>query len=819
MKKTIKRFICIFLIFSLITVPSVFSSAASADNTGRLFDSYTPDTTKTFTAKSTSRLFIVSSAQPDDKLCDTAELIARQLATLDIFEGNSPEIVYGPEDYAHKGDFIIEIDASADIGDEGYIFNVGKTAKVTAKDTRGIIYGFGMLMKILRNSTSVIGFSGKNTPDTKERTVMLDTGRKYFTAEWIMNFIRQMSWMGYNTLELHFSEDGGFRADFWDKNCYGDANGDGTPYSPVNDFSWICGSHVQSWVKDPYRNDPDVDKYLTTQELIDICKVAKEYQIDIIPSFDSPAHMDYLTWKFEQHYKDSAPFYKYAFIYNGTTYTAKSVNGCINYMGTTGASAPTYPNYTTIDITNAVAKNFVFAIYADIADFFKEFADSTDFSIGADEVNLSKSGVKWKYESFPAYINELNRMLNAKGYTCRMYNDFIGSKTYNKNSSGKALYQFDKNIEILYWTSNFNQTTGKYNTTIWPAKFFWETNTSGSEDYGDGNRIIYNCIASNCYYVLRVAAPTTKYPNMDARNPENKNWSFYSSNEKDIYNKWYPADVSAKGVYSDKAEIVPEESLGGGYFLIWNDYAALNTQTEVWNGVKDNTGTSNYFYSLFDRMWSNIIKMWNSDINKTVTFNDFAQIRDTFGYFPGFINCNTNAVLPEASTIEKAYLADHTELINALSGKLSNETALYSAESFLNYENAYNYAQLVHENCGATQQEIDDAIGNLITAKNNLVLKVYADAEIFSITKISRITPLGKKAGLVIITAKEAKTVEITLDGNHVQTNESESDIQIHEGKEVKVWYINFTPEEKGTSDYTVTVNGLVSEDIEITVK
>ncbi len=819
MKKLLKKLICALLALSLITVPSVFSSAQSADNTGRLFDSYTPDSSETFTLKSTSRLFIVTLTQPDEKLRDTAELISRQLATLNIFGNKAPEIIYGPEEYAKTGDFLIELDSSADIGNEGYIFNVGKTAKVTAKDTRGLIYGSGMLMKILRNSNSVLGFTGKNSPDTKERTVMLDCGRKYFTADWIMNFIRQISWMGYNTLELHFSEDGGFRADFWEKNCYGDANGDGVAYSPINDFSWICGSHVQSWVKDPYRKDPDVDKYLTTQELIDICKVAKEYQIDIIPSFDSPAHMDYLTWKFEQHYKAGAPYYKYAFIYNGTTYTAKSVNGCINYMGTTGASTPTYPNYTTINITNPTAKYFVFAIYADIADFFKEFADSTDFSIGADEVNLSKSGVKWKYESFPAYINELNRMLNAKGYTCRMYNDFIGSKTYNKNSSGKALYQFDKNIEILYWTSNFNQTTGKYNTTIWPAKFFWETNTSGSEDYGDGNRIIYNCIASNCYYVLRVAAPTTSYPNMDARNPENKNWSFYSSNEQDIYNKWYPADVSAKGVYSDKAEIVPEESLGGGYFLIWNDYAALNTQTEVWNGVKDNTGTSDYFYSLFDRMWSNIIKMWNSDINKTVRFNDFTEIRDTFGWFPGFTNCNTDAVLPSAGKFSQAYTPDFTVLENALAEKITNETGLYSEESFAAYENAYNNALLVREDMWATQTEINTAAENILTAKNNLVLQIYIDAEIKNIEKITDITPLGRKAGLIVTTAKEAVTIEISLDGTPVQADEIISEIQTVDNKQIKIWYMNFTPEEKGTYDYTITVNELVSENFEIIVK
>ena len=136
MKKTLKKLICAVLALSLITVPSVFSSAQSADNTGRLFDTYTPDSSETFTLKSTSRLFIVTLIQPDEKLRDTAELISSQLATLEIFGNKAPEIIYGPEEYTETGDFIIELDSSADIGNEGYIFNVGKTAKVTARGTK-----------------------------------------------------------------------------------------------------------------------------------------------------------------------------------------------------------------------------------------------------------------------------------------------------------------------------------------------------------------------------------------------------------------------------------------------------------------------------------------------------------------------------------------------------------------------------------------------------------------------------------------------------------------------------------------------------------
>mgnify|MGYP003293972712 CR=1 FL=1 len=423
---------------------------------------------------------------------------------------------------------------------------------------------------------------------------------------------------------------------------------------------------------------------------------------------------------------------------------------------------------------------------------------------------ITKDNKKASLENFELELNGKKWKLEPRSY---LITDLDGDK-----NDEMIITEKENKFKLVLHTQR-----GRIYGHVIRAKQMLSIKADGSFKYIDdtvnGDRIIYNCIASNCYYVLRVAAPTTSYPNMDARNPENRNWSFYSSNEKDIYNKWYPADVSAKGVYSDTAEIVPDASLGGGYFLIWNDYAALNTQTEVWNGVKDNTGTSNYFYSLFDRMWSNIIKMWNSDINKTVTFNDFTEIRDTFGWFPGFTNCNTDAVLPSAGKFSQAYTPDFTVLENALAEKITNETGLYSEESFAAYENAYNNALLVREDMWATQTEINTAAENILTAKNNLVLQIYIDAEIKNIEKITDITPLGRKAGLIVTTAKEAVTIDISLDGTPVQADEIISEVQPRDGKEVKIWYLNFTPEEKGTYDYTITVNELVSENFEIIVK
>ena len=726
MKKPFKRIFAFILAVAMTASLLVVSaSAATVANVGALWDGYTAGT-GTFTVTSSSRVFVVGKSAPTGDLLQTAQLIQREL------RAQFNDLVWGDVSWAKTGDIVLKIDSSAVTVADGYKLNVtGTTATVTAKDTDGLIYGANNLMKCFRavGGKSISGFTGYDSPDTKQRVVMLDTGRKYYTAEWVKNFIRQMSWMGYNALEIHFSEDGGFRADLWDPAYY---KGE---FQPENDFSWLCGSYVQSWVKDPYRDDPNAGDYLTTEELVEICEVAKEYHIEIIPSFDSPAHMDYITWKFEQYHtayknKNGDGF---EFTYGDTTYNSKSSHGCINYTGTTGASSPTWPYYTTIDITDgSMAKAFVFALYEDMADFFKEYAGSENFNIGADEVNLSSSyGPKWSYSQFPGYVKDLNSVLKSKGYTVRMFNDFIGSTTYNQSNS-KAVYDFDGDIEIVYWNSDFNPNTGRWTDPTWHVKFFWENNTGTYHNWGDGGRTMYNAIQTNTYYVLREG---TSGDNRDARDPNNRNWTFYHTNAEAIFNEWYPADISEKGVYAEDAADVPADQLGGAYFLIWNDYAALNTEEEVWTGALDCWDEDRYYY-LFDIMAANIMKMWNSDINKStvsysysldnhvqtatyngkVTYKQFVEVSSKFGWFPGFTSCSAAAELPVAATTAVPAVD-----FSALQVSKVTPAEDYTANSYAAYESAYNAAVALQQNNAATAADVKAAADALAAATAALV--------------------------------------------------------------------------------------------------
>ena len=197
-------------------------AAADTGSLGKLVDHFQSNNS-TFTLNNNSRFFL--AVEPTGTLLQTVQLAQRQFAADSRPSATPMDIVWHDDtQMLRAGDILVQLVADdPNIGAEGYKIEVGSYATVTAEDARGLLYGLNMLQKHFRNgnNNSIKGFTTYDTPDTKERTVQLDCARKYFTVEYICNFIKEASWMGYNTLQLHFSEDGGFRADLWDDSLCG----------------------------------------------------------------------------------------------------------------------------------------------------------------------------------------------------------------------------------------------------------------------------------------------------------------------------------------------------------------------------------------------------------------------------------------------------------------------------------------------------------------------------------------------------------------------------------------------------------------------
>ena len=392
-----------------------------------------------------------------------------------------------------------------------------------------------------------------------------------------------------------------------------------------NDFSWLCGGYVGSWVKDEYQDYEDKSKYLEASEIHEIMMVAQEYNMNVIPAFNSPGHCQYLCRAYGTKAARSLRF-----TYNGTVYAFAGImeeNGEL-----LGGSAlwDVYPNadydyiftgnHITLDVTNPYGRAFILAVVEDYGRFFKQYGCEV-IHIGGDEVRLHTNGygsVDWtdyvqegysKYDTCIDYINEETAMLKAMGYRVRCYNDFMDYVSDDPDYDQHIAY--DPDLELSYWIGNY------------------DLETAAPLDHWLGQRKIYNCIQNYCYYAL-----TENNLKQDGRDVDTHEWDFYYSTEDRIYEYWNPT-VFCWPEDPGEGWIVEPEQVSGGYFLIWCDNAAQSTEEEIWNGI-DETGK----YNLIDRMWSNISKMWNYDLNDSLSFEDFCTLRDSLGYFPGYRGCS-----------------------------------------------------------------------------------------------------------------------------------------------------------------------------------
>ncbi|MFI6741875.1 discoidin domain-containing protein [Nonomuraea sp. NPDC050451] len=117
------------------------------------------------------------------------------------------------------GDIVLSIDpALADPGgdarfaEEGYTLTVtDHNVTIAAPTATGVYYGTRSLLQILllddgRDSLPV--GRAVDWPNYKVRGFMLDVGRRFFTADYIRDYLRLMGWFKLNQLQLHLNDNG-----------------------------------------------------------------------------------------------------------------------------------------------------------------------------------------------------------------------------------------------------------------------------------------------------------------------------------------------------------------------------------------------------------------------------------------------------------------------------------------------------------------------------------------------------------------------------------------------------------------------------------
>ncbi len=597
MKNNIRRRVSIILLCLVVSFTFTAEGFSATSYLGTLGASVHQYVKKSgsFTLTKTSRFFIVSKKKPSGRVKDTVTLLNSEFAAKKKPSSKVLPIVYGNLSDSRKGDIVIQIDPNR-YSAEGYSISVKENKVfVTARTSDGLFYGLRTLLKafISNGSNRIPCCIIKDRPDVAERTLHLDCGRKYFSPAWIKNLIKRSSWQGYNAIELHFSEDQGLRLQ-------------------SKKFPWLAGSYNGN------------SSYLTQAQMAEICQVAKQYHVEIIPSFDSPGHMGYIVKKYKNYVK-AHPNYK--FTYKGVTYSKKKTGfkNISNYYMYNGVKSGY--NYIGIDLSNPTARAFTAALIDEYADFFKK-QGCKKFNIGGDELlgwdNVTLSGKTFTYytkwgalqhwdnyakktlkikngkaiDTHIRYLNTTATRLEKKGYTCRVWSDEINRVTQR--------ISLKKSIHIVYWSNKYAPLS--------------KLKKKGYK--------FHNAVSLWTYYVTTPGG------------------GYKRSNKKDIYNSWKPRNFADP---FSGTKTVSSSQYAGAYFCIWCDYPYRKTATEIWS---DTLG----------RTWSSSAKMWNTQINtkssgnkKAIGYPAFEKYRDRLSGFPGYSGKPTKASkLPKASAIKKA---------------------------------------------------------------------------------------------------------------------------------------------------------------------
>lgn len=451
------------------------------------------------------------------------------------------------EDDIKAPDILITLDKSQAITDQSESEEVYKIVinedgvKITAASENAVLYALRTVQQILiTNNKELVNGTIVDFPDLSERRLHVDMGRKHFSKDWAIQHIRELSFLKVNTMQLHFAENMGFRIE--------------------------C------------ETDPSIvsrDGFLTKKEVKEIIFEAQKYGIKIIPSLDTPGHVEHIL-------KTHSEF------------------GQIDKNGNKSTVA--------LDVTNPEAVNYMKSLYSEYMELFQA---STDFHIGGDEymefdrppfttefkevlenhaLKVLGEGFTWK-DVIADYINDIAAHVHAAGFKPRIFNDGV---YYGENDTNEPKQQIKMHdyIGIDYWSQM------GWNPSIAPLNVFIEK----------GHTDIYNLNANFFYYVLRNDMPE------DGR----KQHSFDHLNaDQKIYNEFTPG-IFDKNIVDDRADYIK-----GAQLSIWSDNPNIASEDDVTEDIKKEL-----------RAFAS--KTWNIQSNEIVDFDQFVENYQKLGHVAGF---------------------------------------------------------------------------------------------------------------------------------------------------------------------------------------
>lgn len=172
------------------------------------------------------------------------------------------------------------------LGEEGYVLAAGRYAGITAPARQGVFWGTRSLLQILYNEKGQLPKGvARDWPQYPNRGFMLDVGRKFFTMDFLRQYVKILSFYKLNEFQIHLNDNGfvQFFDNDWNKTYAAfRLESERFPGLTANDGSY------------------------TKKEFTDLQRLGMEYGVNVIPEIDIPAHSLAFT-----HYKPEIGSDKY----------------------------------------------------------------------------------------------------------------------------------------------------------------------------------------------------------------------------------------------------------------------------------------------------------------------------------------------------------------------------------------------------------------------------------------------------------------------------------------------------------------------------
>lgn len=156
------------------------------------------------------------------------------------------------------------------LGDEGYKLNILRSVEIEAPTAKGVLWGTRTLLQMLCNQPEGM-MKGKavDYPAYTHRGFMIDVARKFFTMDFLRDYIKILSFYKMNELQVHLNDNRfvEFFGNDWNKT--------------------YAAFRLES---ERFPGLTAKDGSYTKEEFRDFQKMAARYGINVIPEIDVPAH-------------------------------------------------------------------------------------------------------------------------------------------------------------------------------------------------------------------------------------------------------------------------------------------------------------------------------------------------------------------------------------------------------------------------------------------------------------------------------------------------------------------------------------------------